>query len=176
MEEEEEEDDAAAATAAALAATTLATAKKDSRSRRSAAALLSMYWAANWCFGSIRICSMCVSRPGNDDKRFKLDVSSLRIGLRVQARKPGTRQQDRRYTRRSRQAYTWSSVCGPVPGSRTHGAIERYVQFNTYWRHVPFSVGKTAWHTEHAYILREEVSWAVSGWQAKCFRRLPSFT
>ena len=34
-----------------------------SRKRRSAAARLSMYCAANWCFGSIRICSMCDSKP-----------------------------------------------------------------------------------------------------------------
>ena len=34
-----------------------------SRKRRSAAARLSMYCAANWCLGSIRICSMCDSSP-----------------------------------------------------------------------------------------------------------------
>ena len=42
------------------AAAAAAAANRVSRSRRSAAARESTYCAANWCFGSIRMWSMCV--------------------------------------------------------------------------------------------------------------------
>lgn len=45
------------------AETAAAAANNVSRSRRSAAARDKTYCAANWCFGSIRICSMWVNRP-----------------------------------------------------------------------------------------------------------------
>ena len=41
---------------------------------------------------------------------------------------------------------------------------------------VPDSWVKTAWQTEQGHILSEVVSCEVSGWHARCFLRLPSFT
>ena len=42
---------------------------------------------------------------------------------------------------------------------------------------LPFSCVKTAVQTLQGHILSEEASWLViSGWHARCFRRLPSFT
>lgn len=42
--------------------------------------------------------------------------------------------------------------------------------------HSPDSCVKTDWHTEHGHIRRVLVSWAASGWHARCLRRLPSLT
>lgn len=41
---------------------------------------------------------------------------------------------------------------------------------------LPLSWVYTAWQTEQGHILRFVLSWLVSGWQAKCFLRLPSLT
>jgi hypothetical protein len=43
-------------------------------------------------------------------------------------------------------------------------------------RFLPVSWVKTAWQTLQGHMRREVESWAVSGWQARCLRRLPSLT
>ncbi len=46
-----------------------------------------------------------------------------------------------------------------------------------YFMFLPFSWVKTAVQTVQGHILRLEASWLViSGWQLRCFLRLPSFT
>jgi len=54
--------------------------------------------------------------------------------------------------------------------------VSTVLLFRTSSLLLPDSCVNTAWHTEQGHILRDVVSCEVSGWQAKCFLRLPSFT
>ena len=52
-------------------------------------------------------------------------------------------------------------------------ARTKAIKHNQY---APVSCGKTAGQMEHGHMRSADVMCAVSGWAARCLRRLPSFT